>query len=139
MLTRLSRPSIWRQLLVAGALIAFQGYLAFSVVSGQFGIENSEVIEADIEELKATSAALAVEIESVGHRSTLFTPQKLDPDIVSERARALLAMSLPTEVIVMVDEDGELIHSSYDTLAADQLTSLIVEDSDASTGNLIEQ
>jgi cell division protein FtsB len=130
MLTRLRRPSIWRQLLLAGALVAFQGYLGFSFVSGQFGVDSQQMIEADIEELKATSAALAVEIESVRHRSTLFTPQKLDPDIVSERARALLAMSQPDEVIVMVDEDGKLIHSSFDTLAADQLTDIIEAGSD---------
>ena len=125
MLTRLKRPSIWRQLLLAAALIAFQGYLAYNVVSGQFGVDSQRVMQGEIEELKATSAALAVDIESVRHRSSLFTPQKLDPDIVSEQARALLNMSQPDEIIVMVDEDGKPVFSSFDPLAAEQLTDII--------------
>lgn len=126
MSTRLKRPSYWRQLLFAGSLIALQGYLGYSVISGQFGLESVEQMEVEIGELKAKSASLAAEIEFVRHRSSLFTPQKLDPDIVSERARALLSMSQPDERIVMVDPvTGKPVHSSFDTLAAEQLTGII--------------
>lgn len=123
MSTRLKRPAFWRHLLVATALIAFQGYLGYNVLSGQFGIESEKEIKAEIGELSARSAALQVEIDAYRHRVSLFTPSRLDPDIVSERARALLSMSEPDEIVVMVDpRTGKPIHSSFDPLAASQLT-----------------
>lgn len=126
MSTRLKRPSFWRQLLFSASLIALQGYLGYSVVSGQFGIESQEQMQVEIGVLKAKSAALQAEIDSVRHRSSLFTPQKLDPDIVSERARALLSMAQADDLVIMVDpRTGKPIHSSYDALAADQLTDVI--------------
>lgn len=93
MSTRLKRPSFWRHLALTLVLVAFQGYLAYNVVSGQFGVENNKVLAAEIDELKARSGALAAEIEATGHRVALFNSSKLDPDILTERARALLSMS----------------------------------------------
>jgi cell division protein FtsB len=115
--TRLKRPTIWRPLLLAGCLVAFQGYLGFNVVSGQFGIESRRQMEIEIGELKAKSAALQVEIDAFRHRAALFSPRRLDPDIVSERARALLSMSQPDDLIVMVDPAGQPIRSSFGKLA----------------------
>ena len=123
MSTRLKRPSFWRQLLLTAALLAIQGYLAYNVLSGQFGIESHKRMLAEIGELKAKSAALEAEIDDYRHRTALFTPQRLDPDIVSERARALLSMAQPDDLIVMVDAaTGKPIRSSFDALAAEQLT-----------------
>jgi cell division protein FtsB len=123
MSTRLKRPSFWRQLLLTAALLAIQGYLGYNVLSGQFGIESHKRMLAEIGELKAKSAALQAEIDDYRHRTALFTPQRLDPDIVSERARALLSMVQPDDLIVMVDATtGKPIRSSFDALAAEQLT-----------------
>jgi cell division protein FtsB len=123
MSTRLKRPSFWRQLLLSGVLVAIQGYLAYNVVSGQFGIEGQRQLEVQIGELSATSAVLAAEVEAYRHRAALFTPQRLDPDIVAERARALLSMAQPDDVIIMIDPtSGKPIRSSFDALAAEQLT-----------------
>jgi hypothetical protein len=53
----------------------------------------------------------------------LFNSDKLDPDILTERARALLSMSQADDLIVMVDtKTGKPIIGSYDPLAASQLT-----------------
>jgi cell division protein FtsB len=126
MSTRLKRPWFWRQLLLTAALIAIQGYLGYNVLSGQFGIESHKRMLAEIGELKAKSAALQAEIDDYRHRTALFTPQRLDPDIVSERARALLSMAQPDDLIVMVDvTTGKPIRSSFDALAAEQLTDII--------------
>jgi cell division protein FtsB len=125
MSTRLKRPSFWRQLLLTGALVALQAYLGYNVLSGQFGIESQRRMTAEIGELKARSAALKAEIDAYRHRTALFTPQRLDPDIVTERARALLSMAQADDIIVMVDSAGKPIHSSFDALAAEQLTGII--------------
>ena len=121
--TRLKRPSFWRQLAVTAALVAFQAYLGYNVVSGQFGIESQKLMLDDIETLKATSGALAAEIEATTHRVALFNAGRLDPDILTERARALLSMSQPDDLIVMVDAaTGKPLSGSYDQLAASQLS-----------------
>lgn len=126
MSTRLKRPSFWRKIGIAGLLIAFQGYLGYNVLSGQFGLESQRRMQAEISVLKAKSAVLQAEIDAYRHRVALFTPQRLDPDIVSEQARALLSVSQPNEVVVMVDTStGKPIFSSFDQLAADQLSDFI--------------
>ncbi len=69
-------------------------------------------MEADIVDLKVKSAALQAEIDAYRHKVDLFDPKKLDPDILTERARALLSMAQIGDVVVMVDpRTGEPIHS----------------------------
>lgn len=101
--TRLKRPAFWRHVAVGLGLIAFQGYLGYSVVTGQFGIESQDVLEAEIDELGAKSGALQAEIDSFRHRIELFQTTRMDPDLVSERARALLSMAQADDIVVMVD------------------------------------
>lgn len=105
MSTRLRRPSLWRQLLVTAALVAFQGYLAWSAISGNFGIEGRKQMMADISSLKVTSGGLAAEIEGYRHKVALFDPKSLDPDILTEKARALLSMAQIGDMVIMVDPD----------------------------------
>lgn len=124
--TRLKRPAFWRHLLLTAVLIAFQGYLGYNVVSGQFGIESQKIMVVQIEELKAKSAALAADIEATQHRVALFNSSRLDPDILTERARALLSMGQADDLVVMIDlQTGKPITSSYDELAASQLSDII--------------
>jgi cell division protein FtsB len=126
MSTRLKRPAIWRPLGLTAALLAFQGYLGFNVVSGQFGVESQKQMHVEIGELKAKSAALQAQIDAYRHRIGLFDPAKLDPDILTERARALLSMVQPDDIFVMVDPDsGKPLSSSSGELSANQLTSII--------------
>jgi cell division protein FtsB len=103
MSTRLRRPSLWRGLLVTAGLLAFQGYLGWSAIGGNFGIEGRKQMLTDIEGLKAQSATLQAEIDSYRHKNALFDSKQLDPDILTEKARALLSMAEVGDMIVMVD------------------------------------
>lgn len=124
--TRLKRPAFWRYVAVALGLVAFQGYLGYSVVTGQFGIESQDVLEVEINELAAKSGALQAEIDSFRHRIDLFQTTRMDPDLVSERARALLSMSQPDEIVVMVDPGtGKPVSSSNVQSTSDGLTANI--------------
>ncbi|MBU1305661.1 MAG: septum formation initiator family protein [Alphaproteobacteria bacterium] len=128
--TRLKRPALWRPLALTVALLGFQGYLGFSAIGGQFGIDNRTQIMLDIDQLKAKSAALQAEIDSYRHRATLMDPRRLDPDIVTERARSLLNMANADDIIVMVDPaTGKPLSGKFDELAADQLSAIIAADS----------
>ena len=124
--TRLKRPSVWRSLAVTALLVAFQGYLGYNALRGQFGIESHKQMSSDIEELRAQSGQLKAEIDVYRHRVDLFSPQKLDVDILTERARALLDMAQPADLIVMVDaRTGLPADGSQQKLADNQLSSLI--------------
>lgn len=128
--TRLRRPAIWRPLALTLALLGFQGYLGFSAIGGQFGIENRTEILLDIDQLKAKSAALQAEIDEYRHRATLMDARRLDPDIVTERARSLLNMANADDIIVMVDrQTGKPVSSKFQELASDELISIIEADS----------
>ena len=124
--TRLKRPALWRHIAVALGLVAFQGYLAYSVMTGQFGIESQDVLESEIEELGAQSGALQAEMDSYQHKVELFQSTRMDPDLVSERARALLSMAQADDIIVMVDpSNGKLLSSSTSPSTKGELTGII--------------
>jgi cell division protein FtsB len=128
--TRLKRPAFWRPLAFSVTLLACQGYLAYSAISGQFGIENREQIEADIEVLRDRSSALQAEIDAFRHRVSLMNPRHLDPDLVTERARALLNMAHADDLLIMVDPTtGKPISGQFQELIDDGLISIIQADS----------
>jgi cell division protein FtsB len=128
--TRLKRPPFWRPLALTVTLLGFQAYLGYSAISGQFGIAGRDEILADIEVLEDRSAALQAEIDSFRHRVSLMNPRHLDPDIVIERARALLNMAHPDDMLVMVNPDnGKPISGQFVELPANQLTDLIQAES----------
>ena len=128
--TRLKRPAIWRPLALTVALLGFQGYLGFSAIGGQFGIESRVQILLDIDQLKNRSSALQAEVDSYRHRATLMDSRRLDPDIVTERARALLNMAHKDDILIMVDPvSGKPVSGKFEELASDELIQLIEADS----------
>jgi len=131
MSTRLKRPPFWRHLALTLALLAFQGYLGYSFFTGQFGVESQDALEVEISDLNARSAALQAEIDSYRHRIELFQATRLDPDLVTERARALLSMSQPEDVVIMVDDrTGKPISGSNGVSTGTQVTDDLAIDSD---------
>ena len=126
MSTRLKKPALWRSLLVTVLLIAFQVYLGYNVIGGQFGIESQKQMRVDIETLKAQSASLQAEVDSYRHKASLFDAASLDPDILTEKARALLQMAQPDDLIVMTDpKTGLPISGSASELTDNQSAATI--------------
>jgi cell division protein FtsB len=124
--TRLKRKAFWRPLALTVGLLGFQGYLGYSATSGQFGIESRTQIMLDIDQLKNRSSALQAELDAYKHRATLMDTRRLDPDIVTERARAMLNMANADDVIVMVDPvSGQPLSGKFEELAGDQLNAII--------------
>ena len=101
--TRLKRPSVLRALAITTVLLGFQGYLGYSALQGQFGTESNARMLIEIGELEAQSATIQAEIDAYRHRVQLFDAASLDPDILTERARALLNMAQADDVLVMLD------------------------------------
>jgi cell division protein FtsB len=101
--TRLKRPSVLRALAITGVLVGFQVYLGYSALKGQFGTESNARMLVEIGELEAKSSVIQAEIDAYRHRVQLFDSASLDPDILTERARALLNMAQADDVVVMLD------------------------------------
>jgi cell division protein FtsB len=101
--TRLKRPSVVRALAITAVLAGFQAYLGYSALHGQFGTESNARMLVEIDDLEVQSAVIQAEIDAYRHRVKLFDAASLDPDILTERARALLNMAQPDDVVVMLD------------------------------------
>ncbi|MBJ6986234.1 MULTISPECIES: septum formation initiator family protein [unclassified Devosia] len=128
--TRLKRPPFWRHLALTAALLGVQGYLGYSAISGQFGIENRAQIIEDIQVLEDKSSALQAEIDAFKHRVQLMNPKHLDPDLITERARALLNMAHTDDILVMVNPDnGKPVSGKFQELIDSELRSIIEADS----------
>ena len=98
--TRLKRPSILKRLAITAALVSVQAYLSYSAFGGNFGIESQRVMDVRLAELTAQEGALDAEIARYRERIALLNPNRLDPDILTERARALLQMTNPADILI---------------------------------------
>lgn len=101
MSTRLKRPSLIKQLSLTTVLAGLLVYLGYNAISGQYGIEGRRDIKADMVALNAKSARLQAEIDAYNQRIALFDPERLDPDILSERAAELLGMVHEDDRVVL--------------------------------------
>ncbi|NOZ32306.1 MAG: hypothetical protein GXP01_04350 [Alphaproteobacteria bacterium] len=100
--TRQKRPSIFNALALTSVLLALLAYLGFNALAGRYGIENQRTMQARLVELQVKDKSLDVEIDRFQRRIALFDPARLDPDILTERARSLLGMAKPGQVIVQL-------------------------------------
>lgn len=101
--TRVKRPSVLAKIATTAALGGFMGYLGYHVVTGAFGIESQRAMTEQITILEARQASLQVEIASYEHRIALLNPRSLDPDLLTERARALLGLVHEDDILVVPD------------------------------------
>ena len=76
--------------------------MGYGALSGRFGIESQKQMIVDIAQLEEKSAELQDQIKSYKQRISLFSPDRLDPDIISEKAREVLSMANPDDIIVVL-------------------------------------
>ncbi len=103
--TRLRRPSKIKQLGYTLLLAGFLAYMGFSVVSGQYGIESQDRLKNELIRLEAKNIQLQIAKDKLISQISLFDPEKLDPDILTQRARELLAMVHSDDRIVDFSSD----------------------------------
>ena len=98
--TRLKKPSLTRGLAITVGLLGLQVYLGYSAFGGNFGIESQREMKLRLIELNVEEAAIDAEMARYRERISLLDPAALDPDLLTERARALLGMANPRDIIV---------------------------------------
>ena len=92
-----------RARLVAGPLLgaAIAGYFGYHAVQGERGLIAWWRVTQQIAEAEATLAVTGAERAVLERRVGLLRPDRLDPDMLDERARATLDLARPDEVIIL--------------------------------------
>jgi cell division protein FtsB len=77
------------------------GYFAFHAVYGSRGLLAWRELSQHHRQLLEASASKKAEVEALDHRVKLLRPAKIDPDLLDERARAMLGYVGKDEVVVI--------------------------------------
>ena len=85
--------------LVAAAMI---GYFGFHAFSGQRGLRARHEIDQQMAELTAELERLKAERAQWERKVALLRPDRIDPDTLDERARTLLNLAHPNDLVMMV-------------------------------------
>ena len=80
------------------------GYFGMNAFSGNRGIKAKQDIDQQVAELSTELARLKLERNQWERRIALLKSSGLDPDMLDERARALLDYSHPHDLTMMVTE-----------------------------------
>jgi cell division protein FtsB len=97
-----------RARLIALPVIAacFVAYFLYHAVQGDRGIIAWIVLNQQIREAEATLANVSAERRVLKRRVELLRPESLDPDLLEERARAVLNFARPNELIILLGDDA---------------------------------
>ncbi len=84
--------------------IAVIGYFVYHGLHGARGFWASKEREAEVAVLEKELAELRHEREVLEQHVALLRPESLDPDMLEERARVLLNLAHPNEIVIMRGE-----------------------------------
>lgn len=84
------------------AAILVTGYFGYHAFNGGHGIIAMRGLKVERAELIATLARLEARKADLEHRVSLLRPESIDPDMLDERARALLNQAHPNEIVLTI-------------------------------------
>jgi cell division protein FtsB len=87
-------------LIFAACVLSALGYLSFAALQGDYGLHRYIQVEADEERLRAELAALEAERSAISNKVRRMTAGSLDADLLDERARAVLGLTRPDELVL---------------------------------------
>jgi len=94
-LRRRALKAIW-PCLSLGAIV----YFGYHAVHGERGLVRAAQLAQELERAKITAQDAAVEHERWQARVRLLRSESLDPDLLDERARFVLGLTAPDEVVL---------------------------------------
>jgi cell division protein FtsB len=100
MSTRQHGKSYLRPLIVPFIAIGFSGYFAWHAWHGSFGIEARRELARQTETVGAELDALKAERATLEHRVELLRANGLESDMLDERAREILGLANPNEIVL---------------------------------------
>jgi len=94
-LGRAARNVVWQ-----AAFAAIVGYFAYHAIQGDRGLIALSRLQGEIQQAEAVLATTRGERERLEHRASLLRPDNLDPDMLDERARAMLNFASPDDIVI---------------------------------------
>ena len=91
-----------RHILPPVLLAATLGYFGYHVIQGERGVVAWLQLEKELRLARANAAVLSQEKAQLEHRVSLLRPNSLDPDLLEERARAVLNYARDGEMLVLL-------------------------------------
>lgn len=83
-----------------GTAIVLGLYFTFAAVQGDFGLFNRVQIEAEIAQFKTQRDRRRTELARLENRTRRLSDDFLDLDLLDERARDVLGLARPDEIII---------------------------------------
>lgn len=81
---------------------AFIGYFAVNAFTGNRGLRAQQEIEQQLALMQTELAEVKAEKAIWERRVALLRPDKIDPDMLDERARVLLGLADPSDVTLLL-------------------------------------
>jgi cell division protein FtsB len=97
--TRLRAALTAISLYIAAALLI--GYFGLNAYTGAHGLKAKQDLAQQMDELSKELASLKVERANWQHRVSLLRSNGIDPDLLDERARAMLDYAHPNDLVLM--------------------------------------
>lgn len=81
---------------------AFIGYFAVNAFTGNHGLRAQQDLEQQLGAMQLELAALKAERAHWERRVSLLRPDRIDPDMLDERARALIGYADPRDLTLLL-------------------------------------
>ncbi len=96
------RRSILTALCLYTLAVLFIGYFAVNAFSGNYGLRAQQDLDSQVAEMNAELARLKQERAVWERRVALLRSDRIDPDMLDERARALLDYADPQDLTLLL-------------------------------------
>jgi cell division protein FtsB len=101
MVTRRRRRTILTAIGLYTLAALFIGYFAVNAFTGNRGLRASQDLEQQMAEMKGELTRLKDERRMWEHRVSLLRSDRIDPDMLDERVRAMLDYVDPNDVVML--------------------------------------
>jgi len=102
MVTHRRRRSILAGLALYTLAALFIGYFGVNAFSGNHGLRAQQDLEQQLAEMKGELSRLKAERAMWDHRVSLLRSDRIDPDMLDERVRAMLDFADPQDVTLLL-------------------------------------
>ncbi len=103
MWTRQYRKSSYRHLAIPAFVLVASGYFLFHALHGSLGLASHKVYRDRIETLAVELAAVENVRSHLERRTAALRDGSLQRDMIDEQVRRRLALTAPTEIVVLHD------------------------------------
>ncbi len=96
-----------RQIVISLLAFGVIGYFTYHSVEGERGLRAWFAVKHEITLARAELADLRADQKILERRVMLLRPESLDLDMLEERARAVLNLGHPDELVILLPRHGE--------------------------------